>query len=80
MVFPPKTDGENNGKPLLKWMILEGKATIFGNILLASKGLVLAASMRWVSNRKKYHHPITIGSMYNYGIFDYIYILDMLVP
>ena len=25
-------DGENNGKTVLKWMILVGKPTIFGNI------------------------------------------------
>ena len=29
-------DGENNGKPLLKWMIWGGKSTIFGNIHMKS--------------------------------------------
>ena len=28
----PKMDGENNGKPLLKWDDLGGKPTILGNI------------------------------------------------
>ena len=31
-VFSPKMDGENNGKPLLRWDDLGGKTPIFGNI------------------------------------------------
>ena len=35
-VFPPKMDGENNGKPQVKMDDLLGKPTIFGNTRMVS--------------------------------------------